>query len=160
MFHKSVLTASTLIVLISMGCGKASDDQKKADLAQGEANDKIYAARTEADKKVVNAQSEADKKIAEAQASFLQLREDYRHKTAVNLGDLDHKVELLAAKARAATGKEKDEREGKLKAIRGSRAEFGASYAALDKASTATWDAVRAQLDKEWTALKELVDKG
>lgn len=159
MHHATILTTASLAIMLSAGCDKASDDRQKANLAQNEANDKITAARAEADKKVLSAQGEADRKIAEAQASFLKMREDYRHKTTVNLVDLDHKVEMLAAKAKTINGKAQSDLDAKLKQIRASRAEFGTNYGALDGASTVTWDAAQAQLDKEWAALRELVDK-
>ena len=89
----------------------------------------------------------------------MKLREDYRHTTTVNLVDLDHKVELLATKAKAATGKTQADLDLSLKQIRSSRAEFGADYRSLESASASTWDATRTRLDKEWTELKALVDK-
>jgi flagellin-like hook-associated protein FlgL len=159
MLRKTILTSALLSLAIAAGCDKAADDQQKATAAQNEANDKIVAARVEADKKVVAAQSEADQKISEAQASFMKRREDYRHKTTANLVELDHKVDVLAAKSKTATGKAQTDLEANLRQIRASRADFGTDYNTLETESASTWDATQARLDKEWTALTALVDK-
>jgi cell division septum initiation protein DivIVA len=52
---------------------------------------------------VKNAQAEADKVIGEAQASFDKLREDYRHRVASDLVDVDRRIDLLSAKAGMAS---------------------------------------------------------
>ena len=160
MLRKTILTSAALLSLvIAAGCDNAAADQQKATSAQNEANDKIVAARVEADKKVVSAQSEADQKISEAQASFMKRREDYRHKTTLNLVELDHKVDVLDAKSKTSTGKAQTDLQASLRQIRASRADFGTDYNTLETASASTWDATQARLDKEWTALTALVDK-
>jgi hypothetical protein len=160
MLRTTLFTKVSLVLtlVLSTACDKAADEQKKAVAAQDEAEVKITSARVEADKKIENAQSEADKKVADAQANFMKMREEFRHKTNVNLVDLDHKVELLAAKAKTSTGKAQTTLDANLKQIRTGRAEFAADYLTLDNASASTWDAVRVRLDKEWTELKTLVD--
>lgn len=159
MFRKTILTSSAICLILAAGCSRAQDDQQKATAAQSEANDKISAARTEADKKVVSAQSEADKKIGEAQASFLTRREEYRHKTTLNLVELDRKVDLLTAKSKTATGKSQTDLQASLQQIHVSRTGFAADYASLEGDSASTWDATQSRLDKEWAALSALVDK-
>ena len=159
MLRKTFLTSAALSLLLVVGCDKAADDQKKATAAQNEANEKIAEAKVEADKKAVSAQSEADKKIAEAQASFMKRREDYRHKTTVNLVELDHKIDVLAAKSKTQTGKAQADLDASLKQIRSSRADFATDYNTLATESATTWDATQARLDKEWAALSALVDK-
>jgi hypothetical protein len=151
--------AAFVFALNSAACTDAMDEQKKATTAKNEAADKINAANVEADKKVESATTEADRKIAEAQTSFLKLREDYRHKVTVNLVELDAKVDTLGVKLKTAGGKSKVDLDDKLKIIRLRRTEFAAAYTALDGASAATWDAMQMKLDKDWTLLKDLVDK-
>jgi hypothetical protein len=161
LMHRSTIftIAAFALLLTSAACNDAADDLKKTNTAKIEAADKITAANAEAEKKVESATNEADKKIAEAQTSFLKLREDYRHKVTVNLVELDAKVDALGVKLKAAGGKNQIELDEKLKVIRLRRTEFGAAYNALEGASTATWDAMQIKLDKDWTLLKDLVDK-
>jgi hypothetical protein len=126
--------------VLSLGvgaCDKAADDEHKANVAQ----------------------TEADQKIAAAHASFLKLREDYRHTTTGNLVDLDRDVESLAAKAKQASGQPRADLDARLLQIQQSRSAFMRDYASLDTAAGATWDDTRLRLDKEWVALKALVDK-
>ena len=49
-------------------------------------------------KKVNAARAEEDKKVAEAQASFLKIREDYRHKVTEDLVGVDKDIAELEAK--------------------------------------------------------------
>jgi hypothetical protein len=156
---RSSLALTALTFLLSTACNNASDDAKKVNGAQAEANDKSGAAMKEATEKVGNAQAEADQKIAAANADFMKLREDYRHTTTTNLVDLDHKVADLAAKASQSTGKQRVDRDANLKVIYASRDAFNRDYQSLDAAAASTWDGARARLDQEWSDLKALVDK-
>jgi hypothetical protein len=160
MTHHSILATAVLAAALALGCNKAIDDQTKANNAQTEANDKIFAATKEADQKIAAAQAEADKKTADANANFMKLREDYRHQTTNNLVDLDYKVGVLEGNSRAApANKSKVDLDANLNQIHLKRAEFGADYKAIETASAVTWDDTKARLDKEWTELKALVDK-
>src|ERR1700689_2770983 len=102
MTQTSILATAILAAVLASGCDKGIDDQTKATTAQAEANDKIATATKEADQKILAAQAEADKKTADANASFMKLREDYRHQTTTNLVDLDYKVGVLEATSRSA----------------------------------------------------------
>jgi flagellin-like hook-associated protein FlgL len=160
MTHPSILATAVLAAVLAAGCDKAIDDQTKANNAQAEANDKIATATKEADQKILAAQAEADKKTADANASFMKLREDYRHQTTNNLVDLDHKVGVLEASSRSASAnKAKFDLDANLNQIHTKRAEFGADYKSIEAASAMTWDDTKTRLDKEWTELKALVDK-
>jgi hypothetical protein len=159
MIRSSILVTAVLSAVLAVGCDKAIDDQTKANAAQAEANGKIGAANKEADQKGQAAQSEADKKIADANANFMKLREDYRHKTTTNLVDLDHKVDLLEAKSRAATSATKPDLDANLKQIHTKRTAFDADYKTIESASATTWDDTKTRLDKELTELTTLVDK-
>lgn len=160
MIRSSILAGAMLsLVVLTAGCDQAADEQAKATQAQIDANAKIAAVKTEADARVKSAQSDADKKIAEAQASFMKLREEYRHTTALNLADLDKKIADLDAKVQKVTGKPKSELEQSLKQIRISRERFTVDFNALETASASSWDNAKAALDKESADLKALVDK-
>jgi hypothetical protein len=141
------------------GCNDAAADQAKVNQAQSDANAKIAAASADADAKIRSAQADADKKIAEAQQSFTKLREDYRHARTVDAADLDKKIADLDAKAATATGKAKADLTASLAAIHASRDRFMADFNALEMASASTWDAAKANLDKEWSDLKAQVAK-
>jgi vacuolar-type H+-ATPase subunit E/Vma4 len=155
----SILATLVLSAVLSAGCDKAIDDQMKANNSQNEANEKIAAAGKEAERKGLSAQAEADKRIAQAYASFMKLREDYRHQTANSLVDLDHKVDLLEANARGVPSKIKPDIDANLRRIHAMRTEFDSDYSRLESASATTWDDAKARLDKELADLKSLVDK-
>jgi hypothetical protein len=89
----------------------------------------------------------------------MKLREDYRHQTTTNLVDLDHRVEVLDASARAATAQNRSNLDANLQQIHAKRSAFGASYAALESTTAVTWDDAKMRLDRDWTELKGLVDR-
>jgi len=160
MIRSSVFAATAALALVlAVGCDKAADDQAKANNAQNEANTKIDTAKNEAEAKMKAAQADADKKIAEAQASFTKMREDFRHSTTVDLTALDKKIADLDAKAKTATGKAKADLDTNLRAIHASRDRFTTDFNGLASASASTWDAAKANLEKELADLKALVDK-
>jgi hypothetical protein len=156
---RSSISATVLFVTMALACNNASDEQKKMNAARTEADDKIGTAVKEADQKVRNAQQEEDKKVAEAQASFMKIREDYRHMTTVNLVELDHSVNDLEAKAKQSNGKVRTDLDASLKQIHADRGAFQTDYMSLEAATASTWDEAKTRLDKEWTHLKTLVDK-
>jgi hypothetical protein len=160
MIRSSILAGAALsLVVFVTGCDNAADNQAKANQAQAQANDKINAAQADADAKARAAQADADKKIADAQASFMKLREDYRHTVTSHLADLDKKISDLDAKDMTATGKAKADLDLSLAAIHTGRTRFTADFNNLDSASASTWDSAKANLDKEWSDLKSMVDK-
>ena len=161
MIRSTIFSGIALCVLVATsGCNdSAATDQQKANSAQAEANDKIAAAKKDSDEKAAKAQAEADKKIADAQLNFTKTREDYRHKVTTDLADLDKKIADLDAKSKTATGKAKTDLDALLPAIHASRGSFATDWKTLDGATSTTWDATSARLNKEWTDLKALVDK-
>lgn len=151
--------AMALTLTLGAGCDKAADEQQKANQAQAEADKKIAEANKEAVTKTTGAQVEADKKIAAAEGEFGKRREDYRHKVQTDLVDLDKKIDILDAKAKAATGKVKTDLDAKLAPIHARRAAFGTSFANVSTVTAPVWDDTKVRLDKEWTDLKSMVDK-
>ena len=75
------------------------------------------------------------------------------------LARLDKKISDLDAKERTATGKTKADLQAHLPAIRQQRDDFVRDMVALDRTSPDTWDAAKANLDREWDALEASVDK-
>jgi hypothetical protein len=159
MTHSTAFTTAILSAFLIAGCDNAMDDQTKANSSQTAADEKIAAANQEANQKGQAAQAEADKKIAAANASFMKLREDYRHQMTNNLIELDHRVDALDAASRAPSTKNPAALQSNLKLIHAKRAEFSTDYVAIETASAVTWDDTKTRLDNELTALKSLVDK-
>lgn len=171
--------ASTLLLGLvwTTGCNTAADEQAKATQAGAEANKDIAAARGEvrevrdeaardianaertSQEVVKNAQAEAEKTIGEAQASFDKLREDYRHRVATDLVDVDRRIDLLSAKAGIASAQTKRTLDGHLATIRMRRAAHADELKRLDTASASTWDAAKVRVDTKWTELKTALDR-
>lgn len=156
-------TTASLCMAVSLtlaaGCNKAVDEQQKADNARAEADNKVAEANRDATDKINAAQAEADKKVAEAQASFLKLREDYRHKVNEDLTSVDKDIADLEAKSKTATGKTKTNIEAALPNIRSLRESVTTEYRSLELASAITWDDAKARVDKAVDDLKKAVDK-
>lgn len=155
---KKTISYASLIGVFALGCDKAADEQKAANEAQREANEKIQEAEREARDKQVSAQAEADKQIANANADFMKMREQFRHDTTKALVEIDEDIAELEAELKTRTGKEKADLEAKLPAIRTQREQFTRDYQAVETASATTWDATKARMDKELSALKKAID--
>ena len=155
----TVSVCMALSLAFAAGCNKASDEQRKADEARAEADSKVIDANREATDKINAAQADADKKIAEAQASFLKLREDYRHKVTEDLVSVDKDIAGLEAKSKTSTGKTKAEIDTSLPNIRTLRESVSTEYRSLELASALTWDDAKGRVDKAVDELKKAVDK-
>lgn len=150
MTHSSITHGWILLgalLLAGAACDKASDDERRANVAAAEANEKIAAATRE-----------ADEKIAAANAGFAQLREEYRHDTTIKLVDVDRDVEALSSRTESATGQQRADLDARLSRVRALRAAFAADYGSLDGATGAAWDETKARLDKELRDLRALID--
>jgi chromosome segregation ATPase len=155
-------TASVCMALslsLAAGCNKAGDEQRKADEARAEADDKVNEANREATDKINAAQAEADKKVADAQANFSKLREDYRHDVTEELVKVDKGIVDLEAKAKTEKGKSKTELDAALPNIRTLRENVATEYRSLELASAITWDDAKARVDRAVDELKKAVDK-
>jgi hypothetical protein len=159
MIRSVLLSTVAMSLAFAVGCNKAADEQRKADEARAEANEKIVEANNEATKKINYAESQADEKVAEAQASFLKMREDFRHDMNEKVVELDKDIAELEAKAKTATGKAKADLDARLPQIRTQREAFAADYKTVDGATAVTWDGTKQRLEKEWKELKDAVDK-
>jgi hypothetical protein len=148
-----------LSLAFAAGCNKAADEQQKADQARIDADKKINEANRDATDKINAAQSDADKKVADAQASFLKIREDYRHKVNEDLVSVDKDIADLEAKAKTAKAKTKADIDAALPNIRSMRESVASEYRSLELASAVTWDDAKARVDKALDDLKKAVDK-
>lgn len=159
MTFKPLAAALLSSLALASACDKAQEQQTKANVAQAKANTTIAEVGRDADEKMREAQAKADTKIAEAQATFMTLREDYRHNTTTELVALDKKLSELEAKASTAKGKEKTELNANIAQLRAGRDAFIEDIKGLETASATTWDATKARLDKQWSELKSLADR-
>ncbi len=156
------VTISLAVVLMgvgAMGCNKAADEQRKADEARAESDNKVVDASREAAEKINAARADEDKKVAEAQAGFLKLREDYRHKLTEDLISVDKSIVDLEAKSKTATGKAKAEIAAALPGIRSMRENVTAEYRSLEFSSALSWDESKGRVDKSFDDLKKAIDK-
>ncbi len=160
-----MIRISTLSVCVALcmasaaGCDKAADEQRNADEARAEADRKALEANREATTTINAAQAEADKKVADAQASFLKMREDYRHKATESLIEVDKDITKLEAEAKTIKGKAKTELEARLPNLRTQREAVANEYKSLELASSQTWDATKVRVDKAIDDLKGAVNK-
>jgi hypothetical protein len=155
-------TASVCMAIslaLAAGCNKAQDEQRNADEARAEADNKVNEANREATEKINAAQAEADKKVADAQANFLKLREDYRHDVTEDLTKVDKNIADLEAKAKTEKGKTRAEIEAALPNIRSLRENVTTEYRSLELASAITWDDAKGRVDKAVDELKKAIDK-
>jgi hypothetical protein len=154
--HIPPLTLTALLALSSIACEKpgATERQKEQ-----QANEQAAQARNEANEQMQTAQGKADKEIAAARADFEKAREDYRHAQTLNLSDIDRKIAALDAKDKTATGKTKAELDAKLPAIRAQREAFVRELQDVDRATSSTWDDVKANVDRKWDSLNDAVNK-
>ena len=159
--NRSIIVSACMALSLAFaaGCNKAADEQKKADEARAEADNKVIEANREASEKVNAARAEEDKKVAEAQADFLKIREDYRHKVTEDLTGVDKDIAGLEAKAKTATGKAKATLDSALPNVRTLRENVSNEYRSLELASAITWDDAKARVDKAVDELKKAVDK-
>jgi hypothetical protein len=156
-------TTLSMCVALSLpfvaNCNKAADEQQKADQARTDADKKVNDANTEATDKINAARAEADKKVADAQASFLKLREDYRHKVTEDLVSMDKDIANVEAKSKTAKGKAKADIDAALPNIHTLRESVTTEYRSLDLSSAITWDNSKARVDKAVDDLKKAVSK-
>ncbi|HEY3498484.1 MAG TPA: hypothetical protein VGK73_27525 [Polyangiaceae bacterium] len=153
------LIGTVLSFALALGCNTARDQQKKADEAQVEANDKIAEANREADQKIGEAQAEADKKTADAQATFAKIREDYRHEVSTKLADLDKEIAELEAEAKTAKPQKRPALDAKLADIHATRDMVAKEFQAIDSATALTWDEYKKRMDKALSDLEAKVDR-
>ena len=155
----TVSACVALSIGLSLGCNKAADEQKKADEARAEADQKAIDANRDAAERINAARAEADKKVADAQANFVKMREDYRHDVTQKLVEIDKDIAGLDAKAKTATGKAKAELESQLPNIRSLREGVTSEYRSLELSSALTWDDAKGRVNKAVDDLKKAIDK-
>lgn len=149
------MTAMTALLASLAGCDQPGQTEAQKET---KATEQAVNARNQAEQQAQNAQAEADEKIAAARADFARVREDYLHTKRLDLVTLDTKIIDLESKARTLTGKAKLELDGEISNILTQRDVFVHHMTALDTEVAATWDMGKANLEKEWDALRNDVD--
>jgi len=152
--HIASFTVIALLFGLSVACDKPGVTEQQQ---ESKANEQAAKTRGEAEQQTQSAQAKAERDIAQARADFDKSREDYLHSRRVDLDDLDKTIADLEAKAKIDKGKAKTELDSRLPAIRAQRDTFARHMQALGTATVDTWDTAKANLDKEWEALKSAV---
>jgi hypothetical protein len=148
-----------LSLAFAAGCNRAADEQQKADRARADADKKVNDANNDANEKINAAHADADKKVADAQASFLKIREDYRHKVTDDLVSVDKDIAKLEAEAKTEKGKKRADIDAALPNIHSLRESVTNEYRSLEMSSALTWDDAKARVDKAVDDLKKAIDK-
>ena len=150
------MTAMTALLASLAGCDQPGQTEAQKET---KATEQAVNARNQAEQQAQNAQAEADEKIAAARADFARVREDYLHTKRLDLVTLDTKIMNLESKARALTGKAKLALDDEISNILTQRDVLVHHMTALDTEVAATWDTGKANLEKEWDALRNDVDR-
>ena len=140
-------------VLALAACDKG-DDQKKVEEASREAAEKTAEADREAAEKKAEAARELEKTQAEAQKA----RDDARQSFESDVAAADRKAADLKARAAKATGKTKLNADAAVTELDKRRAVVTRDLETLKTASGDAWDTLKAQTEKDVTALKDAVE--
>jgi hypothetical protein len=149
------LTALTALFASLGACEQPGQTERQKET---NASEQAVNARSEAEQRAQNAQLEADKQITTARADFARTREDYLHSKRLDLVSLDSKIMDIESKTRTLTGKARTDLDAHIAEVLAQRDVFVRHMSALDGEVAATWDSAKANLDKEWDALKTSVD--
>ena len=153
-------TALSLIGFVMLGASACEKTGAAEQQRERRANTELQQANNQATEQEQSAKASADKDIQGAHADFEHAREDYRHERMIDLIDMDKKIAALDAKDMTAKDKLKTELDTDLSDIRARRAEFARDMKAVETASAAAWDDLKARTNRDWDALKSAVDKG
>ncbi|MDP9151812.1 MAG: hypothetical protein M3O36_17965 [Myxococcota bacterium] len=156
MIRRSASLLVALLCAAPLGCDKPGATEQQKEMR---ASEQAAEARNQANSKAEGAQASADKDIAAARNDFEKTREDYRHSRRIDVADMDKKIADLQAEQRTATGKRKADLDANLPSLRAQREAFVRDMQSLDMATASSWDSAKANLDREWDALKAAVDK-
>jgi vacuolar-type H+-ATPase subunit H len=149
------MTAMTALLASLMACDPPGQTEAQKET---KATEQAVNARSEAEQRAQNAQAEADKEIAAARADFAKAREEYLHSKRLDLVSLDTKIMNLESKAQIATGKAKANLDAEIAKILTQRDVFVHHMSGLETEVAAAWDTAKANLEKEWDALRSTVD--
>jgi hypothetical protein len=152
--------ALSLIGFVMLGASACERTGAAEQQRERQANAELQQANNQATQQEQSAKASADKDIQGARADFERTREDYRHQRETDLIDMDQKIAALEGKAMTAKDKLKTELDVDLSDIRAKRAEFVRDMKAVETASAAAWDDLKARANRDWDALKSAIDKG
>jgi hypothetical protein len=149
------LTGVALLCALAAACDKPGVTEQQK---ENRATDQNVQTQGQAEQQFQNAQANAEKQIAAARVEFEKTREDYLHDKRTDLADLDEKIANMDATEKTATGKKKAQLDAQLPQIRAQRDAFARHMQSLSVTPPSAWDESKANLDKEWGALKNAVD--
>ena len=149
------LTGVALLCALAVACDKPGVTEQQK---ENRAIDQNAQAQGQTEQQFQNAQANAEKQVAAARVDFEKAREDYLHDKRTDLADLDEKIANMDANEKTATGKKKAQLDAQLPGIRAQRDAFARHMQSLSVTPPSAWDESKANLDKEWDALKNAVD--
>lgn len=123
----------------------------------GEVADRPAFAVADAGPEAQAAPLEADTKRGAAK-DFVKEQKEYMQTMQSRLIEVDRSIAALDAKTQRAAGQKHVDKYARLKKARAQREALASSIKALETERAGTWDASRSRLDREWTALKALLD--
>jgi predicted negative regulator of RcsB-dependent stress response len=147
-----------LAALALCACGTGTNYRDRASDARQDANQEEANALQDADQKVEHAAATEERQLAGVHADFEKDRESYRHDVETNLIQVDKDIADLDAKAKTADPNRKSALEANLRQIRNDREAYDRDSKALETVSSDDWAELKARLDREWDALKALVN--
>jgi hypothetical protein len=153
--HIASLSTIALLSGLFIACDKPGVAEQQQ---ESKASEQASKAKNEAEQQAQTAQAKAERDIAKARADFDKSREDYLHGRRLDLDDFDKRLAELEAKAKTGTSKAKADIDARLPAIRAQRDAFVRHMQALGNTTADTWDSAKANLDKEWDAMKKALD--
>jgi hypothetical protein len=148
-----MLVAAQLGALALAGCNKG-DDQQAAAEKQREAEQKAERAQLEANEKIAEAKGEAERLANEAARS----RSDTRVQLQKEIDAVDRKISYLRERSTtvpAAAKKNADVARGEVETR---RATLKTNFRKLETESGAAWDAAKAEVEANISAVKAAVD--
>ena len=155
---RSTQALFSLVALALCACGTGTNYRDRASDARQDANQEKAQAIENADDKVQHATADEERELADVNADFEKDREDYRHDVETNLIQVDEDIADLDAKVKTADPERRASMEANLRQIRTDREAYERDTKGLDTVSSDGWADLKARLDREWDALKALVN--
>jgi pyruvate/2-oxoglutarate dehydrogenase complex dihydrolipoamide acyltransferase (E2) component len=159
MLKRIIVLSAFVVPALSLGCKTAEDRGQEAAEVQRVATEKIQQAEEKAREEIQKAKTQAEQKIASIQADFDKLRENYRHEVTGKLVGVDESIAKYGAKSRNDSPNAKKVSEPRFAEMQAKRSQFQKSFDSLRDASASTWDASRAAVELEWTALDKFINQ-
>lgn len=155
MRRQSILLVLALVAV--GGCAGESERKPRATNAELKAQETRAKAHAKLEAEVRSAQRKTARRVAAAEADIMRTRALYRNEVEGRLIALDEEIDELEAKALVGEADARLAAKAMLSVVKARRAEFQRRFDELEEVAPQEWDSSRAQLDKQWKALKKLV---